>query len=92
MNFFNFFYTKLSTINNNIFLTGEFEYEGIFNADQKLEFPSMTYLLFILFLVFMSIIIVNLMIGLAVDDIKVSIGFVRLMHKVLKKNSISKKQ
>ena len=73
MNFFYFSYTKLSTINNNIFLTGEFEYEGIFHSDvHKLEFPSMTYLLFILFLVFMSIIIVNLMIGLAVDDIKAS--------------------
>ena len=77
---------KLSTINNNyisknqnvdlkkpIFLTGEFEYEGIFHGEQKLEFPSMTYLLFILFLIFMSTIIVNLMIGLAVDDIKACI-------------------
>ena len=50
-------------------MIGEFEYTAIFN-DGELEFPSVTYILFIAFVIIMSIIIVNLMIGLAVDDIK----------------------
>jgi hypothetical protein len=48
----------------------EFEYEGIFNGDIEPQSINVTYAFFIGFLVVMSIIIVNLLVGLAVDDIK----------------------
>ncbi len=53
-------------------MIGEFEYEGIFygSEEHKPIFPSMTYAFFVGFMIIMSIIIVNLLIGLAVDDIK----------------------
>ena len=54
-----------------VMMTGEFEYESIFhNETDHLEFPSLTYVFYLAFLVIMSIILVNLLIGLAVDDIK----------------------
>jgi hypothetical protein len=51
-------------------MIGEFEYEGIFNEDIEPQSINVTYAFFIGFLVVMSIIIVNLLVGLAVDDIK----------------------
>jgi hypothetical protein len=51
-------------------MIGEFEYEGIFNGDIEPQSINVTYAFFIGFLVVMSIIIVNLLVGLAVDDIK----------------------
>ena len=56
-----------SLIKTSVMLTGEFEYENIV-ANPKFE--SLTYVFFLVFLVIMSIIVVNLLIGLAVDDIK----------------------
>ena len=53
-------------------MTGEFEYESIFHNDplNHLEFDNLTFVFFLVFLIIMSIIVVNLLIGLAVDDIK----------------------
>ncbi len=54
-------------------MIGEFEFEGIFYSDSGadyLTYPGMTYAFFVGFLIIMSIIIVNLLVGLAVDDIK----------------------
>merc|ERR1712223_228436 len=48
-------------------MTGEFEYEGII---ENPVFPELTFVFFLVFLIIMSIIVVNLLIGLAVDDIK----------------------
>ncbi len=53
-----------------VMMTGEFEYESMFHHEiNKLEFPSLTFVFYLAFLVVMSIILVNLLIGLAVDDI-----------------------
>ena len=55
-------------------MIGEFEYEEIFfppEANGKnIPFIGTSLFFFVLFLVIMSIIIVNLLVGLAVDDIK----------------------
>ncbi len=51
-------------------MIGEFEYEGIFHSDLGPQYPDVTFGFFVGFLVVMSIIIVNLLVGLAVDDIK----------------------
>ena len=56
-----------SLLKTSVMMTGEFEYENIF-ADPK--FYSLTYAFFLVFLIIMTIIVVNLLIGLAVDDIK----------------------
>ena len=58
-------------LKTSVMMIGEFEYEGIFHGNETQEFPEVTIVFFVAFLILMSIIVVNLMIGLAVDDIKV---------------------
>jgi len=52
-----------------VMATGEFEFEGMF-VEPQLPFPAATTILFIVFVVVMGIIMMNLLVGLAVDDIK----------------------
>ena len=55
-------------------MIGEFEFEGMFrDGVQPYEdpFPAYSTILFISFVLTMSIIMMNLLVGLAVDDIKV---------------------
>ncbi|XP_042877569.1 transient receptor potential cation channel subfamily A member 1 homolog [Penaeus japonicus] len=54
-----------------VMMIGEINFVDVFsnNAD-PLEYPEVTYALVIAFLVIMSILIMNLLVGLAVDDIK----------------------
>ena len=56
-------------------MIGEYEFEGIFTDHQDhqadlIPFPEYSTFLFCVFVLIMSIIIMNLMVGLAVDDIK----------------------
>jgi hypothetical protein len=54
-------------------MIGEMEFDAIFYApepENQLPYPGITFALFAVFLIIMSIILVNLLIGLAVDDIK----------------------
>ncbi|GFS20969.1 transient receptor potential cation channel subfamily A member 1-like protein [Elysia marginata] len=52
-------------------MIGEFEFDDIFNnSDNEVLYPAASYTIFIIFLVIMTIIIMNLLVGLAVDDIK----------------------
>merc|ERR1719259_649657 len=52
-------------------MIGEFEYDSIFNdPENPLPYPQVTWPLFVAFLILMSILIMNLLVGLAVDDIK----------------------
>lgn len=57
-----------------VMMVGEFEFDTLFfsppNEGNDLPFPITTILLFVAFLIIMSIILMNLMVGLAVDDIK----------------------
>jgi len=50
-----------------VMMTGEFEYEGLI---ENAQFPQLTYVFFLVFMIIMTIIVVNLLIGLAVDDIQ----------------------
>ena len=61
-----------SLLKTSVMMTGEFEYESIFHNDplNHLEFDNLTFVFFLVFLIIISIIVVNLLIGLAVDDIK----------------------
>ncbi|XP_069935680.1 transient receptor potential cation channel subfamily A member 1 homolog isoform X4 [Cherax quadricarinatus] len=58
-----------SLLKTTVMMIGELEFDAIFN-EEKLEYPEITYILFVAFLILMSIIIMNLLVGLAVDDIK----------------------
>ena len=51
----------------------EMEYTDIFHGeyDPTLYFPTLTWIFFAIFLVAMPIIMMNLLVGLAVDDIQV---------------------
>ncbi|XP_069972152.1 transient receptor potential cation channel subfamily A member 1 homolog isoform X2 [Penaeus vannamei] len=54
-----------------VMMIGEINFVEVFsNNDDPLEYPEVTYALVIAFLVIMSILIMNLLVGLAVDDIK----------------------
>jgi transient receptor potential cation channel subfamily A member 1 len=58
-----------------IMMTGELEYQSLFFPDDEtkestVHYRGMTYLLFTCFIVVMCVIIMNLLVGLAVDDIK----------------------
>ncbi|KAK3103049.1 hypothetical protein FSP39_016076 [Pinctada imbricata] len=60
-------------IKTTVMMIGEFEYETIFYSDvsaHKDYHPEMTFIMFVVFLIIMSIILMNLLVGLAVDDIK----------------------
>ena len=41
-------------------MTGEFEYEGLI---ENAQFPQLTYIFFLVFMIIMTIIVVNLLIG-----------------------------
>ena len=43
-----------------VMMTGEFEYEGLISDTQ---FPELTYVFFLVFMIIMTIIVVNLLIG-----------------------------
>ncbi|CAB4043932.1 transient receptor potential cation channel subfamily A member 1 homolog [Paramuricea clavata] len=51
---------------------GEFEYDSGFsnNENSNSDPPVFSYILFVLFIVIMTILLMNLLVGLAVDDIK----------------------
>ena len=52
-------------------MSGEFDYGDIFfGPDGKVAFPFVTYAMFLFFFFLLSIITLNLLVGLTVDDIK----------------------
>lgn len=56
-------------------MIGEFEFENIFYNQndvhkETLYYSAISYTLFVIFLVLMAILVTNLLVGLAVDDIK----------------------
>ena len=56
-----------------VMMIGEYDFDSLFfdeEADYIVPYPTFTLLFFLVFLVIMSIIVMNLLVGLAVDDIK----------------------
>ena len=56
-----------------VMMIGEYDFDSLFfdpGADYVVPYPTFTLLFFLVFLVIMSIIVMNLLVGLAVDDIK----------------------
>lgn len=56
-------------IRTSVMMIGEFDYNDIFHGEDEVHY-WLTYVLFCSFLIVMTIIIMNLLVGLAVDDIK----------------------
>ncbi|KAK4315297.1 hypothetical protein Pmani_013468 [Petrolisthes manimaculis] len=60
-----------SLLRTSVMMIGEINYSDVFDKEgAPLEYPEVTYALLVTFLVVMSILIMNLLVGLAVDDIK----------------------
>ncbi|PVD29254.1 hypothetical protein C0Q70_11851 [Pomacea canaliculata] len=59
-----------SLIKTTVMMIGEIDFKDIFHSDEDILYPGITYIIFVIFLVVMSILIMNLLVGLAVDDIK----------------------
>ncbi|XP_050405831.1 transient receptor potential cation channel subfamily A member 1 homolog [Patella vulgata] len=66
-----------SLMKTSVMMIGEFEFGDVFNTEvtsndaaDQVYMPEVSYLLFVVFMILMSIIIMNLLVGLAVDDIK----------------------
>lgn len=51
-----------------VMMIGEFDFDNLFN--EGVYPPTITWLLFVVFVIIMTILLMNLMVGLAVDDIK----------------------
>ncbi|XP_067950977.1 transient receptor potential cation channel subfamily A member 1 homolog isoform X2 [Watersipora subatra] len=56
-----------SLFKSTMWMTGEFEYDSVFNEQEaaQIYYPVSTYILFILFIIFMTILFMNLLISLA---------------------------
>ena len=52
-----------------VMMLGEFDYTSLFFDEDRPPYTAVTYFVFILFLVLMGIILSNLLVGLAVDDV-----------------------
>ncbi|KAK3859862.1 hypothetical protein Pcinc_034051 [Petrolisthes cinctipes] len=61
-----------SLLKTTVMMIGELEFDSIFHSGSPsmLPYPEVTYMLFVLFLILMTILVMNLLLGLAVDDIK----------------------
>ncbi len=52
-------------------MLGEMEFTGIFfsGGNEEVPYSGMTYVIFIVFMVVLAIVVTNLLVGLAVDDV-----------------------
>jgi len=60
----------LAVIKTFVMMMGEYDYDGLFTGEDVMSYPGTSHLVMILFVVCMSIITVNLLIGLTVNDIQ----------------------
>ncbi|CAG0885212.1 unnamed protein product [Cyprideis torosa] len=67
-----------------VMLTGEYEYNEVlfYNPDAPLSFPGTAHVIFLLFIFVVSIVMINLLIGLAVNDIQTLQNSARLERLV----------
>ena len=69
----NFSHMGFALVKAVVMMIGEYDFDSLFfdaEADFIVPYPTFTLIFFLVFLVIMSIIVMNLLVGLAVDDIK----------------------
>ena len=72
-----------------VMMSGELEYPDIFFSDQgKVPFPTVTYTIFVVFFLLVSIVTLNLLVGLTVDDIKASLDEAEIKNLTMKVSNI----
>ena len=67
-----------------VMMSGELEYPTIFFDYGKVPFPGVTYTIFVIFFLLISIVTLNLLVGLTVDDIKASLDQAEIRNLTLK--------
>ena len=67
-----------------VMMSGELEYPKIFFDYGKVPFPGVTYTIFVIFFLLISIVTLNLLVGLTVDDIKASLDQAEIRNLTLK--------
>ena len=67
-----------------VMMSGELEYPKIFFDYGKVPFPGLTYTIFVIFFLLISIVTLNLLVGLTVDDIKASLDQAEIRNLTLK--------
>ena len=67
-----------------IMMSGEYDYGAIFFDNGKVPFPFVTYSMFVLFFLLLSILALNLLVGLTVDDIQTFLDAADLKNLSLK--------
>lgn len=55
-----------------IMMSGELEFEDIFYGEKPISYPVTSHVIFFLFVLLVTIILTNLLVGLAVSDIQVN--------------------
>ena len=67
-----------------IMMSGEYDYGAIFFDNGKVPFPFVTYFMFVLFFLLLSVLALNLLVGLTVDDIQTFLDAADLKNLSLK--------
>ena len=80
-NFQNFGYAMMKTM---IMMSGEYDYTDIFYGETPLPFPAMSYILFNVFFILLSIILINLLVGLTVSDVNIFVEIADLKKMSLR--------
>merc|ERR1711892_588954 len=65
-------------------MSGEFDYGSIFLENGKVPFPTVTYFMSVVFFLLLSIVTLNLLVGLTVDDIQTFLDEADLKNLKLK--------
>lgn len=57
-------------------MSGELEFEDIFYGENEIKYPVTSHIMFFAFVMLVTVILTNLLVGLAVSDIQVQILFI----------------
>eukprot|EP00116_Pleurobrachia_bachei_P009688 sb/3469950/ len=74
----------LALLRTFIMMTGEFEFDSYFYSLTDLHYPESTVITFIIFVIIVPIVFMNLLVGLAVDDIKAVYDDAELQRTIMK--------